>query len=144
MEVFIQGVTDNSSSLGGWCFLLNFSDGETCQMGSSYEVTTASYMTLVAASKALAYLNENNSIGPTIFTDSKFVFDGITKMVPSWIDNDWKTSSGKQVKHKDLWEYIHCMTQDLHLSWSFTSANNKPLLKALLLASECSTKSQYV
>jgi len=39
-----------------------------------------------------------------IFTDSTYSRDCLTKWIPGWIKNQWKTSEGKDVSHRDLIE----------------------------------------
>lgn len=39
-----------------------------------------------------------------IYTDSMYSKDCLTKWIQGWIKNDWKTSSGGVVKHRDLIE----------------------------------------
>lgn len=41
-----------------------------------------------------------------IATDSEYVVEGCTKWTKSWIKRGWKTSAGKDVKNKDLWEML--------------------------------------
>ena len=144
MNVFIKGTVDTSTEIGGWSFVLDYGDGETCQMGCSYEKCTPSYMTLVAAAKALTYLTDNNLQHQIIHTDSKFVFNGIEKMIQSWIQNNWNTSQNKAVKYKEIWQDIYTLSQKSGVSWSFCSETNTPMFKATLLATECSQKSQDI
>jgi ribonuclease HI len=39
-----------------------------------------------------------------IYTDSMYSKDCLTKWIQGWIKNDWKTSGGEPVKHRDLIE----------------------------------------
>lgn len=39
-----------------------------------------------------------------IHVDSEYVLKGITTWVKSWRKNGWKTSTGDDVKNRDLWE----------------------------------------
>ena len=38
-----------------------------------------------------------------IYTDSKYLKDGIESWIHTWKKNNWKTSNQKKVKNKDLW-----------------------------------------
>ncbi|KAI0381484.1 ribonuclease H-like domain-containing protein [Hypomontagnella monticulosa] len=42
----------------------------------------------------------------TIATDSEYVVEGSTKWAKTWIQNDWKTAGGADVKNRDLWEML--------------------------------------
>lgn len=46
-----------------------------------------------------------------IFTDSEYVYKGITEWLPEWKSNDWKTKAGKKVTNKDMWEILERMTR---------------------------------
>lgn len=43
------------------------------------------------------------SLPITIYTDSKYVQNGITTWIKNWKKNYWKTSTGKDVLNSDLW-----------------------------------------
>lgn len=43
-----------------------------------------------------------SEISLKIYTDSTYSKDCLTKWLPGWIANDWKTSTGKDVCHKDI------------------------------------------
>ena len=57
-------------------------------------------MELVATIRALKYFDD--SVNATIFTDSKYVKEGIESWIIKWKKNGWKTVAKKQVKNKDL------------------------------------------
>jgi ribonuclease HI len=42
----------------------------------------------------------------TVFTDSKYVIDGITKWVAGWKRRGWQTAEKTPVKNRDLWERL--------------------------------------
>lgn len=41
-----------------------------------------------------------------LHTDSKYCKDGIESWIKNWKKNNWKTSSRKPVKNKDLWQRL--------------------------------------
>ena len=58
-------------------------------------------MELKAAIEGLKALNESCKVNLT--TDSKYVMQGITSWIDNWKKNNWKSSTKKDVKNKDLW-----------------------------------------
>jgi len=48
--------------------------------------------------------NFSNDTDLQIFTDSQYSKDCLTKWLPAWVSNDWKTKQGKSVCHRDLIE----------------------------------------
>ena len=39
-------------------------------------------------------------------TDSEYIAEGATTWIRSWVRNGWKTSTGAEVKNKDMWEML--------------------------------------
>jgi len=61
-------------------------------------------MELTAAIEALKALNGTRRV--RIYTDSKYVMDGIREWLPNWKRRGWKTAARKPVKNKDLWQAL--------------------------------------
>ena len=62
--------------------------------------TTNNRMELIAPIMALNKIKNKSEI--TVYTDSKYVRDGITDWIKKWKINNWKNSNKKPVKNKDL------------------------------------------
>ncbi|MCB1784242.1 MAG: ribonuclease HI, partial [Alphaproteobacteria bacterium] len=74
-------------------------------------------MEMMAVIKALSALKKASVVA--LYTDSKYVMDGITKWVPGWKARGWKTADKKPVKNQDLWEQIDALVQkhDVTFHW---------------------------
>ena len=59
-----------------------------------------------------------------IYTDSKYVKDGITDWIKSWKLNNWKSSNKKPVKNKDLWVKLDNACQKHRISWKWVKAHS--------------------
>ena len=79
-------------------------------------------MELIAAIKALEYLNESYEI--TLYTDSNYVKDGITKWIFNWKKNNWKTSSKKIVKNSDLWIQLDAIQEKRKVNWNWVKGHS--------------------
>ena len=77
--------------------------------------TTNNRMELTAAIEALNVLNKRSKV--ELYTDSKYVMDGINKWMPNWKKRDWKTSARKPVKNKDLWQQLDTATERHDIEW---------------------------
>jgi len=66
--------------------------------------TTNNRMELKAAIEALNALNGSRSV--LLYTDSRYVMDGINDWMPNWKKRNWKTASKKPVKNQDLWQAL--------------------------------------
>ncbi len=69
-------------------------------------------------------LNKNKKKSEvTIFTDSKYVKEGITDLIKKWKINNWKSSNKKPVKNKDLWIKLDNSCQKHKVSWRWVKAH---------------------
>ena len=59
-----------------------------------------------------------------IYTDSKYVKDGITEWIKKWKLNNWKNSNKKPVKNKDLWVKLDNACQKHKVSWKWVKAHS--------------------
>jgi ribonuclease HI len=66
---------------------------------------TANQLNLVACIRALEILKKPCQI--TIFTNSKYVENGINTWMHNWYQNDWINAKGDHIKNMDLWKPLH-------------------------------------
>jgi ribonuclease HI len=54
-----------------------------------------------------------------LYTDSKYVMQGITEWLEGWKAKGWKTASKKPVKNVDLWQEMDALVQqhDVSFHW---------------------------
>ena len=72
------------------------------EISGGERLTTNNRMELMAAIKALEALKKPSAV--TLYTDSKYVMDGLNQWLPRWKANGWKTADKKPVKNDDLWK----------------------------------------
>ena len=75
-------------------------------------------MELKAAIEGLKFLQNEKSV--QIFTDSKYVKDGITRWIISWKKTNWK--NGK-VKNIDLWQELDQANNNLDVTWNWVKGH---------------------
>jgi ribonuclease HI len=78
--------------------------GKEKELYGSDPLTTNNRMELMAAIQALEALRRPATV--TLYTDSKYLLDGITKWITGWQRNGWLTSAKKPVKNDDLWRRL--------------------------------------
>jgi ribonuclease HI len=100
VEIFTDGACKGNPGPGGWGALIRYGEHEKEISGGDPD-TTNNRMELMAAIKALNILIEPCSVA--LYTDSKYVCDGITKWVAGWQRNGWKNASKQPVRNADLW-----------------------------------------
>jgi len=89
---------------GGWGIRLLYADGGVAEFGAAAPNTTNNQMELQAAIEALARLRQAPQA--TVYTDSRYVIDGLTKWLPNWRRRGWITSTGSAVKNRELWQEL--------------------------------------
>ncbi len=104
---YTDGACIGNPGPGGWATVVYFTDGSVYEMGGAEAQTTNNRMEMQAAIQALKVLRASGQTEPvTVYTDSEYVKNGITKWVKGWIKKDWKTAQGKVVLNQDLWETL--------------------------------------
>lgn len=79
--------------------------------------TTNNRMELTAAIEALNALSGRRKV--TLYTDSKYVMDGVCQWMPNWKSRGWTTAAKKPVKNKDLWQALDAATERHDIEWKW-------------------------
>ena len=102
IDIYTDGACSGNPGPGGWGAILKY-NGVEKEMSGSQKDTTNNRMELTAVISALAALKEPCEV--TVYTDSKYVCDAVTKgWVFSWKKNGWKKADKKPALNSDLWE----------------------------------------
>ena len=107
--IYTDGACSNNPGPGGWAFYLHTESVKKTISGFEKE-TTNNRMELIATIKALEYSYAEDFTEIHLYTDSKYVMQGITLWCKSWLKNNWMTASKKPVKNKDLWQQLLNLT----------------------------------
>ena len=113
-DVYTDGSCFGNPGIGGWgvwCPTIN----EECWGGTSCK-TTNNMMELVALQRALEYIQDVDTTDYNIiniYTDSKYVEQGVNSWIHNWKNNNWKTSNNTNVKNKLEWMSIDKNLQTL-------------------------------
>ena len=101
--LYTDGACLGNPGPGGWAYILQGDNKEIEDSGGA-AITTNQRMEVTAVLKALEQL-ENPSI-VDIWSDSKYVTDGINAWIDGWVTKDWKNAKKKPVANQDLWKPI--------------------------------------
>ncbi len=54
-----------------------------------------------------------------LYSDSKYVLDGLNSWIHSWKKNGWRTSQKQPVKNQDLWQALDALraTHEIRFHW---------------------------
>ena len=102
IEIYTDGACSGNPGAGGWGAILIY-NGKEKEISGYEPLTTNNRMEISAVIQALKLLKENCEI--TIYSDSAYVCNAFNQgWIKNWQQNNWKTSSKKEVLNKDLWQ----------------------------------------
>ena len=119
-KIYTDGACSGNPGKGGWAAII-IDEKNQSKISGSESKTTNNRMELMAPIMALKKIKTKSEI--TIYTDSKYVKDGITEWIKKWKLNNWKNSNKKPVKNKDLWIKLDNCCQKHHVSWKWVKAH---------------------
>ena len=120
IKIYTDGSCLKNPGNGGWAAII-CTDNEVKKISGGEKDTTNNRMELMATIKALKEVNSQDLI--EIYTDSKYVKNGITDWIHNWIKNNWKTSNKEDVKNKDLWVQLHELNNNFNIKWNWVKAH---------------------
>ena len=122
IEIYTDGACSGNPGAGGWGVILRCGETEKELSGGEKE-TTNNRMELTAVIEALKALKRECEI--TLYTDSRYVMDGVTQWMPNWKQNNWKTTNKKSaVKNLDLWQELDRLLPVHKIKWVWVKGHN--------------------
>lgn len=103
VELFTDGACSGNPGPGGWGAILRYK-GQEKELSGGEAQTTNNRMEMMAVIEGLNALTRPVAID--VYTDSRYVMDGITKWIHGWKKNGWKTADKKPVKNAELWQQL--------------------------------------
>lgn len=121
IEIFTDGACSGNPGPGGWGAILRHGATQKEMSGGEAE-TTNNRMELLAAISALNALKSACEVD--LYTDSKYVMDGISKWIFGWKKNGWKTAAKKPVKNAELWQALDQANQRHKVKWNWVKGHD--------------------
>ncbi len=104
VTIYTDGACSGNPGPGGWAAILRYGDTEK-EISGGENPTTNNRMELIAVISALEALKEPCRV--TIYSDSKYVCDAVTKdWARSWMSKGWTRADKTPAKNPDLWERL--------------------------------------
>ena len=119
--IYTDGACKGNPGSGGWGAVLYYKDKSKKIFGYE-ENTTNNRMEITAAIKALSLIKKKSDI--IIYTDSKYLMDGINTWLIKWKNNNWKTTNKKDVKNVDLWKKIDELNFQHNIEWKWVKGHS--------------------
>lgn len=122
VEIFTDGACSGNPGAGGWAVILRYGATEKELCGGAPE-TTNNRMELTAVIEALKALKRECDL--IIYTDSRYVMDGVQQWLPNWKANGWRTTNKKSaVKNLDLWQELDALLPLHKIKWVWVKGHN--------------------
>ena len=116
-SIYTDGACTGNPGPGGWGTVVYFDDGSVHEIGDSSQHTTNNKMEMQAAIAALEFFKLSAQTQPiTLYTDSEYLINSITKWMPGWKRKGWKKSDGNPVQNQDLLEILDQLNSRL-IQW---------------------------
>lgn len=124
VELFTDGACSGNPGPGGWAYILRHlaSGAEREQSGAELD-TTNNRMELIAVIEGLRALTRPSAVD--VYSDSKYVLDGLKEWLPNWKQRGWKTAAKKPVKNEDLWRTLDDLMRTHTLRFHWVRAHNE-------------------
>ena len=120
VDIFTDGACSGNPGPGGWGAILRF-NGVERELSGGETLTTNNRMELQAAIAALEALKRPCAV--RVHTDSAYLRDGVTRWLPNWKRNGWKTADKKPVKNADLWLRLEAAAAGHAISWRWVKGH---------------------
>ena len=121
ITIYTDGACKGNPGEGGWGAFIEYNN-EKVKLYGYEELTTNNRMEIIAAIEALRSIKEKSDI--IIYTDSKYLMNGINTWIHGWKKNNWKTSSNKDVKNIDLWKIIDKLNSNHSIKWIWVKGHS--------------------
>ena len=118
--IYTDGACSGNPGPGGWGAFLSY-NGTERELSGGEPDTTNNRMELMAAIVALETLKRPCQV--TLYTDSKYVMQGITEWIARWKKNGWRTAAKKPVKNDDLWRRLDEALTPHRVDWQWVKGH---------------------
>ena len=111
ITLYVDGACRGNPGLGGWGAYI-ITESEKHKLCGGEAETTNNRMELTAAIEGIQFCPRDAKL--IIWTDSKYVKQGITEWIHGWKKKNWK-----DVKNPDLWKLLDATCQGRDIEWNW-------------------------
>jgi ribonuclease HI len=120
VTIYTDGACKGNPGPGGWGVVLKSGDKEKHLYGGE-TLTTNNRMEMTAVIQALKALKMPCHV--SLYTDSKYVMQGVTEWLSGWKARGWKTAGKDPVKNVDLWQEIDSLLGTHEITWHWVKGH---------------------
>jgi len=119
--IFCDGASKGNPGPGGYGAVVVWGD-KVMELGGFEKHTTNNRMELSGVIVALEKLPPKLT-EIIVYTDSKYLINGVTGWIYGWQKNNWRTKEKKEVLNKDLWEKLVVLIKDKKIKWNYVGGH---------------------
>jgi len=113
-QLYVYSNMDYNSKLGGWGVAVVTKDSKRVYNGSEAN-SSDNQLVLAGCARVLEELSGNKSL--TIYSDSEYLTNGMSKWLTGWTKRGWKTVSGEPVRNQALWKRLYEVALPYSIKW---------------------------
>src|SRR5579863_958256 len=121
VDIFSDGASSGNTGPGD-CPTLLVAGKLRKEVCGAEAATTNNRMELMAAIGGLGALKRRCSV--RLYTDSKYVLQGVTEWLPQWKARGWRTAARTPVKNQDLWQLLDAAVQEQDIEWHWVKGHS--------------------
>ena len=121
IRLYTDGSCHGNPGPGGWGAILEW-EGHERELSGGAAQTTNNQMELTAVIEGLRALKERCLV--EIFTDSKYVKDGMESWVEAWKRRGWKTAGKQPVKNVAYWQDLDREAARHEITWTWVKGHS--------------------
>ena len=121
VRIYTDGACRGNPGPGGWGVVLEHAQGRKTLHGGEAH-TTNNRMELIAVIRGLEALKRRCIV--ELYSDSRYVLQGITEWLPNWKRRGWKTAAKKPVLNSDLWQQLDIQAARHEVSWHWVKGHS--------------------
>lgn len=124
VELHTDGACSGNPGPGGWAYVLKHGATGKERVDSGAEPdTTNNRMELRAVIEGLKVLTRPSMVD--LYSDSKYVLDGLKTWIHNWKKKGWKTADKKPVKNQELWMQLDDLSSRHEIRFHWIKGHNE-------------------
>ncbi len=122
ITIYTDGACSGNPGAGGWGAVLLYKE-HIKKISGGEKDTTNNRMELKAVIESLRAVKKI-SADIVVYTDSKYVQNGIMEWIHGWKKNGWKNAAKKPIKNVDLWMELDAESAKHKIEWKWVKGHS--------------------
>ncbi len=120
VRLYTDGSCHGNPGPGGWAAILECG-GQSRELSGNAPDTTNNRMEMMAVVEGLRALKEPCDVD--VWTDSRYVVDGMRSWLAAWKKRGWKTAAKQPVKNEEIWRALDEEARRHTVTWNWVKGH---------------------